>query len=257
MGEKMGPGTFAAYHAGADHMIEVMSGEPLPTAAAEEVSVDTNEPVGEDTLQTLREARLRELKEAKAKARFGGGLKMIEHGDWKREVVEMSASNGGTLVVVHLERDDNPLCGAVTPALDVLARQRAEASFVSIQAEHCMPAEHFHLLPAVFFYCHGKLQNRLISKELHDFSTSGSPTPSDLEEAFLQLGVFNLGQGKRESGALGFDFGDPDYDPSHQSPQLPSSLSSVGPRGAAASDDEEKSTDNEGDSGEEASLGVD
>ena len=202
MGERMGPNTIAALHAGADQMVELYGeavGAPSGDgggggggSGSDNDDDDEYDFDDEGVLAALREARLADIHASQAaKTRFGAGVKLIAKQDWQREVVDMSASGDaggeGTWVVVHLQHEATPLCAAVGEALDTLARRQPAASFVQIAAGHCMPAEHFHLLPALFCYRAGELAARLISGEL--VGPEERPTPDGLEWRLAELGV--------------------------------------------------------------------
>lgn len=206
MGEAMGPNTVAALHLGADHMIEQLEAREAPNERNTAI-LSTSSPitaggevglaaVGAETvndddeaavLKALRDARRAELKRERAAARFGVGVKLIGEADWQREVVDMSCSGGGTWVVVHLQHDPNPRCAIAAEALEVLACKQPTISFVSIKAEHCMPASQYHLLPSIFCYKDGKLSERLISQEL--VAPGARPTTEEIEWKLGQLGV--------------------------------------------------------------------
>ena len=207
----MGPNTVAALHLGADHMLEQLAlreanGGGAEAGAAVAAAADAEEapPSGEvglaavsgaavheedeaAVLRAIREARRAELKAARAAARFGAGVQLIDKVDWQREVVDGSCANGGTWVVVHLAHAPNPRCAAAAEALDALSRRAPQVSFVSIKAEHCMPASQYHLLPSVFCYRDGKLAERLISQEL--CAAGANPTADEIEWKLAQLGV--------------------------------------------------------------------
>jgi hypothetical protein len=197
MGEKMGPNTFHALHAGADYMTELLELQNLSVNGAE--VADASSPGvgvsggGDVEAAALRAARLEALKQAASRSRFGGGVKLIDVGDWQREVVDQSTSKDGTWVVVHLQLDSCPQCAPLRHSLDAVSRRHPAVSFVSVAAAAMMPPSQFHNLPALFCYMEGKLHERLIGREL---CAPGGPAPSPDEAEWLlgSLGVLATDQ---------------------------------------------------------------
>lgn len=192
-GDAPGPNAYHALHAGADYMAELFEMQRAKKAAESAgLAVPPSNPDGSDEVAALRAARLAALQTAQARqarSRFGGGVKLIDVGDWQREVVEMSQSKDGTWVVVHLQHDPNPQCAAVRASLELLSCRHPAVSFVSVAAASMMPASQLHNLPAVFCYMEGKLHERLICRELCDPGTA--PTPDEVEWKLAALGVLS------------------------------------------------------------------
>ena len=187
----MGPNTYAALHAGADHMVEVEKGMAKLAAAENgegaQKRFEPREPTEAEVLSLLRAQRRSELVASKRRARFGGGVKLIDSRDWQREVVDCSLSDGGTWVVVHLQLDSQPRCAALREALEGLSRSHATVSFVSVPAAQMMPSEHFHCLPSLMCYRDGKLRERLIGRELVE--SGAVPSAEEMEWKLAGLGV--------------------------------------------------------------------
>ena len=201
MGERMGPNTMGALHAGADYMAEqeymAQAAEFVADAIIAEGEQEQAETGGSifeparlarddddaEALEKIRERRLAELKTSRASARYGSGVKVLQKTDWAREVVEASKA---AWVVVHLHRADNPFCDPMFNALDALSGHHPTVKFVQIDAMHAMPPDKYHLLPSLFCYNNGALSQRLIGKEI---TAAGPPTSPGLEWMLAELGV--------------------------------------------------------------------
>ena len=178
MGERMGPNTVAAFHAGADFMRD---------QEADDASSDDEAYLDDAALAQFRDVRVAEISASReAAARAARRIERIAKDDWRHRVVDASA---GRWVLVHLHDENNALCEATLEALEQLPPAVvAGVDVLQIPAEHAMPRAQFHLLPAIFGYRDGRLAARLIGAELLR-DARAAPTAHELEFKLAQLGI--------------------------------------------------------------------
>ena len=177
MGERMGPNTVAAFHAGADFMRD---------QEADDASSDDDAYLDDAALAQFRDVRVAEISASReAAARAARRIERIAKDDWRHRVVDASA---GRWVLVHLHDENNALCEATLEALEQLPPAVVDGvDVLQIPAEHAMPRAQFHLLPAILGYRAGRLAARLVGAELCD--ARAAPTAHELEFKLAQLGI--------------------------------------------------------------------
>ena len=148
MGEKMGPNTLAAFHAGADFM-------QAKLAAEEDESSDDEALLAGAPLESYGQARMAELREAAERRNKPPGAVLVDPTAWRRLVVDASSDRG---ILVHLDHPPNPKCATTLEALESIPihrrggceLRRVERSFAYLRKAWC--------LPAIFGYFGGELQ---------------------------------------------------------------------------------------------------
>lgn len=175
MGERMGPNTMGAYHAGADFMrdkLEESSDDEALLAGAPSASYDR--------------ARVAQLQAAARMWHAPPLAVRVDPAAWQRLVVDASADHW---VLVHLDDDANPKCRATLAALEALPlNRRGGCELRRVEAKHCIPQEAYASLPAVFGYFRGALAARLIGRELLD-EGGEAPSPELLVEKLGEAGM--------------------------------------------------------------------
>ena len=179
MGEKMGPNTLAAFHAGADFM-------QAKLAAEEDESSDDEALLAGAPLESYGQARMAELREAAERRNKPPGAVLVDPTAWRRLVVDASSDRW---ILVSLDHPPNPKCETTLEALESIPiSRRGGCELRRVEAKFCVPEEKLGSLPAVFGYFGGELRARLIGRELLD-SNGEAPSQELLVEKLVELGV--------------------------------------------------------------------
>ena len=178
MGEKMGPNTLAAFHAGADFMQAKLE--------TEDESSDDEALLAGAPMESYGQARMAELRKQQERRNKPPGAVLVDPTAWRRLVVDASSDRW---VLVSLDHPPNPKCEATLEALESIPiSRRGGCELRRVEARHCVPEEKLGSLPAVFGYCGGELRARLIGRELLD-SNGEAPSSELLVEKLVELGV--------------------------------------------------------------------
>ena len=179
MGEKMGPNTLAAFHAGADFMAAKMEEE-------QQDSSDDEALLAGAPLESYGQARMAELREAAERRNRPPGALRVDPTAWRRLVVDASSDRW---VLVSLDHPPNSKCEATLEALEnIPINRRGGCELRRVEAKFCVPEEKLGSLPAIFGYCGGELRARLIGRELLD-GNGEAPSRELLVEKLVELGV--------------------------------------------------------------------
>ena len=179
MGEKMGPNTLAAFHAGADFM-------QAKLAAEEEYSSDDEALLAGAPMESYGQARMAELRKQQERRNRPPGAVLVDPTAWRRLVVDASSDRW---VLVHLDHPPNPKCEATLEALESIPiSRRGGCELRRVEAKFCVPEEKLGSLPAIFGYFGGELRARLIGRELLD-GNGEAPSRELLVEKLVELGV--------------------------------------------------------------------
>jgi hypothetical protein len=177
MGEKMGPNTLAAFHAGADFMAAKME---------EEDSSDDEALLAGAPMESYGQARMAELRKQQERRNKPPGAVLVDPTAWRRLVVDASSERW---VLVSLDHPPNPKCETTLEALESIPMsRRGGCELRRVEARHCVPEEKLGSLPAIFGYFGGELRARLIGRELLD-SNGEAPSQELLVEKLVELGV--------------------------------------------------------------------
>ena len=178
MGEKMGPNTIAAFHAGADFMQAKLE--------AEDESSDDEALLAGAPLESYGQARMAELRKQQERRNKPPGAVLVDPTAWRRLVVDASSDRW---ILVSLDHPPNPKCEATLEALEnIPISRRGGCELRRVEAKFCVPEEKLGSLPAIFGYCGGELRARLIGRELLD-SNGEAPSCELLVEKLVELGV--------------------------------------------------------------------
>ena len=178
MGEKMGPNTLAAFHAGADFMAAKLE--------AEDESSDDEALLAGAPMESYGQARMAELRKQQERRNKPPGAVLVDPTAWRRLVVDASSERW---VLVHLDHPPNPKCEVVLEALESIPiSRRGGCELRRVEAKFCVPEEKLGSLPAIFGYFGGELRARLIGRELLD-SNGEAPSQELLVEKLVELGV--------------------------------------------------------------------
>ena len=179
MGEKMGPNTLAAFHAGADFMAAKMEEE-------QQDSSDDEALLAGAPLESYGQARMAELREAAERRNRPPGALRVDPTAWRRLVVDASSDRW---VLVSLDHPPNSKCETTLEALESIPiSRRGGCELRRVEAKFCVPEEKLGSLPAIFGYCGGELRARLIGRELLD-GNGEAPSRELLVEKLVALGV--------------------------------------------------------------------
>ena len=179
MGEKMGPNTVAAFHAGADFMAAKLAEE-------EDESSDDEALLAGAPLESYGQARMAELRKQQERRNKPPGAVLVDPTAWRRLVVDASSDRW---VLVSLDHPPNSKCEATLEALESIpVSRRGGCELRRVEAKFCVPEEKLGSLPAIFGYFGGELRARLIGRELLD-SNGEAPSPELLVEKLVELGV--------------------------------------------------------------------
>ena len=179
MGEKMGPNTLAAFHAGADFMQAKLEAE-------EDESSDDEALLAGAPLESYGQARMAELRKQQERRNKPPGAVLVDPTAWRRLVVDASSDRW---ILVSLDHPPNPKCEATLEALESIPiHRRGGCELRRVEAKFCVPEEKLGSLPAIFGYCGGELRARLIGRELLD-SNGEAPSSELLVEKLVALGV--------------------------------------------------------------------
>lgn len=186
MGDAYGPETVAAYHAGADHMVEVQraaAAAASPGLSAESSDDDEAFLAGAAAaLGGFDDRRRAEMADSAVRRDAPAAAVRVTRSSWRQEVVDASRVRW---VVVHLHDAANPRCAEALAALEAAAP--ANCDLRTIDAIDAMPPSEFKSLPALFCYRGGDLVARLIGVELCD--RGAAPTAADVAAKLAALGV--------------------------------------------------------------------
>ena len=178
MGEKMGPNTLAAFHAGADFMQAKLE--------AEDESSDDEALLAGAPMESYGQARMAELRKQQERRNKPPGAVLVDPTAWRRLVVDASSDRW---ILVSLDHPPNSKCEATLEALESIPiHRRGGCELRRVEAKFCVPEEKLGSLPAIFGYCGGELRARLIGRELLD-SNGEAPSPELLVEKLVELGV--------------------------------------------------------------------
>jgi hypothetical protein len=178
MGEKMGPNTLAAFHAGADFMQAKLE--------EQEDSSDDEALLAGAPMESYGQARRKELEQAAERRNKPPGAVLVDPTAWRRLVVDASSERW---VLVSLDHPPNPKCEATLEALESIPiSRRGGCELRRVEAKFCVPEEKLGSLPAVFGYFGGELRARLIGRELLD-GNGEAPSRELLVEKLVELGV--------------------------------------------------------------------
>lgn len=178
MGEKMGPNTLAAFHAGADFMAAKLE--------EQEDSSDDEALLAGAPMESYGQARRKELEQAAERRNKPPGAVLVDPTAWRRLVVDASSERW---VLVSLDHPPNPKCEATLEALESIPiSRRGGCELRRVEAKFCVPEEKLGSLPAVFGYYGGELRARLIGRELLD-GNGEAPSRELLVEKLVELGV--------------------------------------------------------------------
>ena len=178
MGEKMGPNTLAAFHAGADFMQAKLE--------AEDESSDDEALLAGAPMESYGQARMAELRKQQERRNKPPGAVLVDPTAWRRLVVDASSDRW---ILVHLDHPPNPKCATTLEALESIPiSRRGGCELRRVEAKFCVPEEKLGSLPAIFGYCGGELRARLIGRELLD-SNGEAPSCELLVEKLVELGV--------------------------------------------------------------------
>ena len=148
MGEKMGPNTLAAFHAGADFMAAKME--------EEQDSSDDEALLAGAPLESYGQARMAELRKQQERRNKPPGAVLVDPTAWRRLVVDASSDRW---VLVSLDHPPNPKCEATLEALESIPiSRRGGCELRRVEAKFCVPEEKLGSLPAIFGYCGGELR---------------------------------------------------------------------------------------------------
>ena len=179
MGEKMGPNTLAAFHAGADFMAAKMEEE-------QQDSSDDEALLAGAPLESYGQARMAELREAAERRNRPPGALRVDPTAWRRLVVDASSDRW---VLVSLDHPPNSKCETTLEALESIPiHRRGGCELRRVEAKFCVPDEKLGSLPAIFGYFGGELRARLIGRELLD-GNGEAPSRELLVEKLVALGV--------------------------------------------------------------------
>ena len=188
MGEKMGPNTLAAFHAGADFMQAKLE--------AEDESSDDEALLAGAPMESYGQARMAELRKQQERRNKPPGAVLVDPTAWRRLVVDASSDRW---ILVHLDHPPNPKCDATLEALESIPiSRRGGCELRRVEAKFCVPDEKLGSLPAIFGYFGGELRARLIGRELLD-SNGEAPSSELLVEKLVELGVI-LGDAPADEG---------------------------------------------------------
>ena len=178
MGEKMGPNTLAAFHAGADFMQAKLE--------EQEDSSDDEALLAGAPMESYGQARRKELEQAAERRNKPPGALRVDPTAWRRLVVDASSDRW---ILVHLDHPPNPKCETTLEALESIPiSRRGGCELRRVEAKFCVPEEKLGSLPAVFGYFGGELRARLIGRELLD-GNGEAPSRELLVEKLVELGV--------------------------------------------------------------------
>ena len=178
MGEKMGPNTLAAFHAGADFMAAKLE--------EQEDSSDDEALLAGAPMESYGQARRKELEQAAERRNKPPGAVLVDPTAWRRLVVDASSDRW---VLVSLDHPPNPKCMETLEALESIPiHRRGGCELRRVEAKFCVPDEKLGSLPAVFGYYGGELRARLIGRELLDVNGE-APSRELLVEKLVELGV--------------------------------------------------------------------
>ena len=143
MGEKMGPNTLAAFHAGADFMQAKLEAE-------EQDSSDDEALLAGAPLESYGQARMAELRKQQERRNKPPGALRVDPTAWRRLVVDASSDRW---ILVSLDHPSNPKCEATLEALESIPiHRRGGCELRRVEAKFCVPEEKLGSLPAIFGY---------------------------------------------------------------------------------------------------------
>ena len=141
MGEKMGPNTLAAFHAGADFMAAKMEEE-------QQDSSDDEALLAGAPLESYGQARMAELREAAERRNRPPGALRVDPTAWRRLVVDASSDRW---VLVSLDHPPNSKCETTLEALESIPiSRRGGCELRRVESKFCVPEEKLGSLPAIF-----------------------------------------------------------------------------------------------------------
>lgn len=112
----------------------------------------------ERIFEAYRRQRIAEMKEAGIKAKYGH-VKEISKADW---VTEVNQAGDGVWVVVHVYKNDIPLCKLLNQHIMNLARKFPDVKFLCSVSSLCIPNYPDKNLPTIFVYYEGDMKKQYI-----------------------------------------------------------------------------------------------
>lgn len=144
--------------------------------------LELEDELDEKVFQQYREARMAELMEKQQKEKFGS-LIHVKQDEYVREITE--ASQGETVVFVHLYQDYVPECKRLNMVLAELASRHKAVKFTKIRSTDANAEYPDSALPTLIVYRAGVVVDRMVAFKTH----GGDPFTADgLEWNFSQKG---------------------------------------------------------------------
>lgn len=144
--------------------------------------LELEDDLDERMFQKYREQRMAELMEKQQKEKFGSVIH-VKQDEYVREITE--ASQGETVVFVHLYQDAIPECKRLNMVMTELAHRHRAVKFTKIRATDANAEYPDSALPTLLVYRMGQVVDRMVAFKTH----GGEPFTADgLEWNFAAKG---------------------------------------------------------------------